>query len=428
MHELLREIAHSGPTTPIYWTVLATLLALGGVVGSFLNVLVYRWPAGQSILRPGSRCPRCATPIRARDNIPVLGWLMLRGRCRDCQQPISPRYPLVELAAALLFAGLAVVGPLCPPEEDPLAVMPPPEAFAEPSGETEPGEFAGPIAGPGGGLMVPQRVRDVPKVRVRRLDTTERWGLYALHLVLVCGLIVASGIERDGHRLPWRVALGVLLIGLAATAAWPQWQVPCPNEQTLPVQTVLTLNFGGQRWMAWGANLAAGALLGVGLGCFAGLATGEGPSGKAGRWTTVVALVWIGVVLDWHAVAAIALAACAAWVPVRLLAHFVRPLRSFPFSLWLLCGAVAWIADETKPWLARWSTLSWPIADRDVNIEQMSLVASSVGVMLLAALGGVLGSRPVAQPAAGPTVDADVELVDEPAAEPDPPRTENADG
>ena len=76
--------------------IAAWFLFLGGAVGSFLNVVVYRLPAGMNISWPGSHCPRCNHAIRAYDNIPVLAWLWLKGRCRDCRQPISFRYPLVE--------------------------------------------------------------------------------------------------------------------------------------------------------------------------------------------------------------------------------------------------------------------------------------------------------------------------------------------
>lgn len=80
---------------------------LGLAVGSFLNVVIYRVPRGESIVSPRSSCPSCGTPIRERDNIPVVSWLLLRGRCRHCQTPISMRYPLVELSCAALFAGTA---------------------------------------------------------------------------------------------------------------------------------------------------------------------------------------------------------------------------------------------------------------------------------------------------------------------------------
>ncbi len=80
---------------------------LGLAVGSFLNVVIYRVPKGQSVVSPRSACPACGTQLAERDNIPVVSWLLLRGRCRTCHEPISPRYPLVELGCAALFAGLA---------------------------------------------------------------------------------------------------------------------------------------------------------------------------------------------------------------------------------------------------------------------------------------------------------------------------------
>lgn len=89
--------------TPLY--VMAALLGL--VIGSFLNVVIHRLPRGESLVTPGSHCPECGSPVRARHNIPVLGWLMLRGRCADCGTRISARYPLVELGTAVLFVAVA---------------------------------------------------------------------------------------------------------------------------------------------------------------------------------------------------------------------------------------------------------------------------------------------------------------------------------
>jgi leader peptidase (prepilin peptidase) / N-methyltransferase len=84
---------------------------LGLLIGSFLNVVIYRVPLGRSVIAPASACPGCSMPIRARDNIPILSWLLLRGRCRNCRTAISWRYPAVELGTGLLFllaAGLTV--------------------------------------------------------------------------------------------------------------------------------------------------------------------------------------------------------------------------------------------------------------------------------------------------------------------------------
>ena len=81
---------------------------IGLAVGSFLNVVIHRVPGGESLLRPGSHCPACGHPIRWRHNVPVLGWLLLRGRCADCGTRISVRYPLVELGTAALFVALTL--------------------------------------------------------------------------------------------------------------------------------------------------------------------------------------------------------------------------------------------------------------------------------------------------------------------------------
>jgi len=80
---------------------------LGLLIGSFLNVVIHRVPLGESVVHPRSRCPGCGTELSARDNVPVVSWLVLRGRCRTCREPISGRYPLVELGTGLLFAVVA---------------------------------------------------------------------------------------------------------------------------------------------------------------------------------------------------------------------------------------------------------------------------------------------------------------------------------
>jgi leader peptidase (prepilin peptidase)/N-methyltransferase len=90
------------------FAVVAAAVA-GLLVGSFLNVVAYRLPRGESLVHPRSRCPGCGTPIAPYDNVPVLSWLLLRGRCRRCGTPISPRYPLVELATGVLYALVVLV-------------------------------------------------------------------------------------------------------------------------------------------------------------------------------------------------------------------------------------------------------------------------------------------------------------------------------
>ena len=87
----------------------AIAFGAGLAIGSFLNVVIYRSPRGLSVVRPGSFCPRCDAPIRGYDNVPVVSWVLLRGRCRHCRAPISVRYPAVELLTGLVFGLVAAV-------------------------------------------------------------------------------------------------------------------------------------------------------------------------------------------------------------------------------------------------------------------------------------------------------------------------------
>jgi leader peptidase (prepilin peptidase)/N-methyltransferase len=93
---------------PLLFAAWAVIFLFGASIGSFLNVCVARWPAGLSVVRPRSRCPRCERPIAWYDNIPLVSWLVLRAKCRGCALPISAQYPLVELAVGVLWV-LAVL-------------------------------------------------------------------------------------------------------------------------------------------------------------------------------------------------------------------------------------------------------------------------------------------------------------------------------
>jgi leader peptidase (prepilin peptidase)/N-methyltransferase len=88
--------------------IVVLLGLLGLAIGSFLNVVIYRVPRGESLLHPPSHCPSCGQAVRARHNVPVFGWLLLRGKCADCSAPISARYPLVEGATAVLFVAVSL--------------------------------------------------------------------------------------------------------------------------------------------------------------------------------------------------------------------------------------------------------------------------------------------------------------------------------
>lgn len=91
------------------WLVPALAGVYGLLIGSFLNVCSLRWPVDESVVRPRSRCPKCETMIAWYDNVPVVSWLVLRGRCRTCQNPVSVQYPLAELATGMMWAGVFVL-------------------------------------------------------------------------------------------------------------------------------------------------------------------------------------------------------------------------------------------------------------------------------------------------------------------------------
>ena len=93
---------------------IAFLAFVGLLVGSFLNVVVHRLPRGESLSRPRSRCVGCGVQIAGYDNVPVVSWILLRGRCRHCGEPISVRYPLIEALTALTFAGVAAIAGIDP--------------------------------------------------------------------------------------------------------------------------------------------------------------------------------------------------------------------------------------------------------------------------------------------------------------------------
>ncbi len=141
------------------WPAYVLALLVGLAVGSFLNVCIHRIPAGLSVAWPGSRCPRCAAPIAWYDNVPLLSWLRLGGRCRSCHAAISARYPLVELVTA----GLALLS-------------------------------------------------------VVRFGTTP-WALVAF--AFACALVVVSAIDLDHGIIPDAVSLPGILVGLAASALVP---------------------------------------------------------------------------------------------------------------------------------------------------------------------------------------------------------------
>lgn len=283
------------PRTVLLALASCWLLVVGASVGSFLNVVIYRLPAGLSVLRPRSRCPRCLTPILMRDNVPIFGWLLLGGRCRACGAAISPRYPLVELATALLFVVLAWSGPF---------------------------EW-GSVSGDFDELF---------------LDGALSWGRYAYQLVLVSSLLAAALTACDGHPVSRRLFWPPLAIGLLSPLFWPElrclpaiecsWAAPLPGTLRALVDGAAGLALatlaGGLVRRAIGASLLPRRWL---------PAAQAAPAADAELDTAAVWL-WIGAFLGWQ-LAAIIVAATAA-----LVALAVR-WKAVPAMFWSLVTTVA---------------------------------------------------------------------------------------
>jgi leader peptidase (prepilin peptidase)/N-methyltransferase len=212
---------------------------IGLLIGSFLNVVIWRVPRGESVVNPPSHCPKCDTPIAPRDNVPVFSWLVLRGRCRHCGNAISARYPLVELLTGALFAGLAVwFGPV--------AQLPAYLVFA--------------------GVGVALALIDLD---VQRLPDALTLPSYPVGIAL---LGIASGVHHDG----WSLIRA--LIGMAALFAF-YFTVALISPRGMGFGDVKLSGVVGLHlaWLGWSqlvvgafAAFVVGALVGVGLILFAG--------------------------------------------------------------------------------------------------------------------------------------------------------------
>jgi leader peptidase (prepilin peptidase) / N-methyltransferase len=192
---------------------LLFVFAAGACIGSLTNVIVYRMPKGISVIWPPSRCPSCNTKLSWRDNIPILGWLFLRGRCRYCKGKISPEYPLVELSVALLFALFFVVWYMLPP------------------GAT--------AWGVNWGAMVPYWAANPP---------AQTWPTFVVVLTLLGSLVAMTLVDAKTFTIPlpimWAPAIVALVVhplhakivgGLPGRAGEWLWAIPTPGFRDWPM-------------------------------------------------------------------------------------------------------------------------------------------------------------------------------------------------
>lgn len=276
--------------TPVtaFWIFIAWLVMLGGAVGSFLNVVVYRLPLGISLVYPPSRCPKCGKGIAWYDNVPVLGWILLRGRCRQCRNPISARYPVIEGWTALMFGAVAAVELPC-------------------------------------------------------FSLSEFGVIYAYHMLLLCTLLCAALMEYDGNKVPWRLFVPAMIVGVMVPVVWPTLR---------PVSPWLDLFVGDAMpmWLGGLVDSLAGLAVGALLGFLVWRSLGEQKSGGL-----ALGLAGVGLFLGWESVSFIALATLAFFIPVWL-GKRVLPRLRIPESMIFGVVTLAWILGTG--WLLSWSCLA----------------------------------------------------------------------
>src|SRR5262249_6103182 len=169
--------------------LLVNLFVLGTLVGSLLNVCIHRLPLEKSIIWPGSRCSHCLQPIRWYDNIPLVSYLLLRGRCRVCGTKFSARYFLIELLTGLSFVGLFYL-----------------EVVRDVHGLDRDGIQVG-------------------RLQLLWFPTWQAWVVFGFHAVLVCFLIVASFCDLDYREIPFSITIPGTVVGLIGAVLFP-WPWP----------------------------------------------------------------------------------------------------------------------------------------------------------------------------------------------------------
>ena len=249
------------------WIRAIVALPFGLVVGSFMTVAVYRLPRGESVVRPRSRCPACGAEIGARDNIPVLSWLLLRGRCRRCGERISVEYPLLELTTAVLVVLAAIRYP----------------------NPWQAGLVGGLLALMPGLALIDLRHRIIPN----RLTYP---ALLLFSLVVLLAWLIGSAVN------PARAAIGLLLYGGILFIVAVVSRGMGMGDVKLAALFGLVLGSVGLRFVG---VAAAAAIAFGGLGGLVALGMGKGrksaiPFGPYLAAGAVVAGLWGGPIASWY--------------------------------------------------------------------------------------------------------------------------------
>lgn len=262
--------------------LLLWVFCFGACFGSFMNVVIYRVPARINLAWPPSSCPLCKHAIRPFDNVPVLAWLWLKGRCRDCKASISPRYPLVEALVGLLFVAV-VIGEI----------------------NTQ-GEY----------LPIPaaQALHLLPESQ----QQTSLWLTAVQHLWVLCVLFCAAFIAYDGKSPTWPFWLISLIVALCL-AEIPSALKPVPLSRTWP----------GPEWLIPLAGAASGLALGALLGTLIRRSQSSPIIATAG------ASALCGAALGWQGVTLVLPIVTLGWAVDRGLSNLMRLSTRLPWTAYL---------------------------------------------------------------------------------------------
>jgi leader peptidase (prepilin peptidase) / N-methyltransferase len=301
------------------WFILLCLFLLGAIIGSFLNVVVYRLPRGLSLVRPGSQCPNCNHPIRGYDNVPILSWLWLRGRCRDCGTAISYRYPLVELAVGLIFLGLGWTD-WVRPQQHALKV-----AAAEAAVQKVPANGAADADG------------NPPEATTPALKTEEFVWPLGYHLSLLCVLLAAALIDADGERMPRQLITWPAAVGILIAMFWPAVQV----------FSLFRFNSNATDGISFVplANSFVGMLTAVVIRIAVQRFFGVARARELGLWNCTLALYAVGAFLGWQAVLLVAVLAIV-WTTVGQLRPLKTALVHVPPTAVVFFATLIWCLTE----------------------------------------------------------------------------------
>ena len=339
------------PAVGVAVVIAMWIFVFWSLIGSFLNVVVYRLPLGESVVHGGSRCPRCARPITWHDNLPVVGWLRLNGRCRSCALPIAARYPVIESICAGL--GTAVY---CR------------ELLS-------------------GGVNLPVRTPDFLHGGALRLfpnPSADLIGLYLYHCVGLCVLLVWGLIAWDGRRLPIRSAATVLLVAAGLPILFPAlhplhlgWQ---PGGSANASTTDRLLQGLGVSFVGGLAGMLCGIFLQRLLGrLLRGDAAGRSGLPLRPPETLGLGLTLVGIVFGWQAMLGAVVLLLVACLVQMLVWSAVMDWPSVPTEL-MLVGATflhlcVWrqLTTSLDPW--------WPGAS-----PTLACLAPAVAMVLVVSL------------------------------------------